>query len=192
LGHAAMNQAGFGLRDHVQSIKGKLHEAYQSIPKEFHPHIERVGRHALHEARERGLKYLDETIGEGFDPRDYMINRGAPVLDSNGEAPMSVDWLKKRMTGGNAVDDWLSNFGREGGQGQKIMMAMKPGYADAPGFSQVGEAMGKLGGAIKKGKMAKGSSEMREHMARLRSMRKMKGGGLPPRSRSYVTDSSLL
>ena len=189
LGRAAMAQMGFGLRDHVQSIKQKMHEAYQSIPKEFHPHIERLARHALHEARERGLKQLDATMGEGFDVHDMMINRGAPVLDSNGEAPMSVDYLRKHLTGGNVVDDWLSDFGRPGGNGEKVMNFLKPSYADAPGFAQVGEAMGKLGGGLK---MKKGSPEMKAHMARLRSMRKMKGGDLPPRSRSYVTDASLM
>lgn len=61
---------------------------------------------------------------------------------------------------------------------------------------EAGDALGKatgygLGGKLKRPHLVKGSAEAKAYMASIRK-KKMKGGDLPPRSRSSITDPSLL
>ena len=76
-----------------------------------------------------------------------------------------------------------------------LLQALKPSYIDSLNEKTgIPDAIGKLGGkGVKKGRPAKGSPEAKEMMAKMRAMRgkKVKGGALPPPSRSPITDPTL-
>ena len=168
IGKAGLSDLGFGLGKHKRHIKKTVESVKKMMPMEFHPHMDRLEKHAISHVSKMAHKKLDE--------------------DSSSDEEGKGDFMSM-----------IRDFGGENGLGRKAMNAMKPSYADSPVLKDIGETVGKLGGdvigdGIKK-KLIKGSPEAKEFMRKMREMKSkkgMKGGDLPPRSRSYVTDSSLL
>lgn len=192
-GKSAMNSLGFGMGDYMKHLKTMMGKIAQHIPQEHHHHLENIGK--------SGMEHSLRKIGMG-------LNLGIePIKDSNGERPMSLDWIGKHTgisgindhmfgtghcDGGNIFEDigdtvapWLEKTLRENNLGQE---------KDPLAFMYGGEVGDGLG-AGKKPKMVKGSPEAKAYMASIRKKKgkkKMEGGELPPRSRSPITDPSLL
>jgi len=167
-GKAGMNHLGFGLKDYVSHFKDMVHKIARHIPKEHHHHLEHIGRAAM----DHSLHHLGMGLDLGIKP----------IKDSNGERPMSLDWIGKHtgipgindhMFGGEVGDGLACGMDEECGKGMEVEKGMKP-------------------------KLVKGSEEAKAFMAAMRAKRgkkkkaKMIAGELPPRSRSYTTDPSLI
>jgi hypothetical protein len=164
-GKAGMNSLGYGLGDYVNHFKSMVNKIKHHIPKEHHHHLEHIGRAAM----DHSLHHIG--MGMGIEP----------YVDSSGERPMSLDWIGKhtgipgindKMFGGEVGDGLACGTGEECGKGMEVEKGMKP-------------------------KLVKGSEEAKAFMAAMRAKRgkgkkKMEGGELPPRSRSYTTDPSLI
>ena len=192
LGKAAMNSMGFGIGDYMGHLKNMVQKVSHHIPAEFHPHIERIGRMGM----EHTLRHMGMGLNLGIEP----------IKDSNGERPMSLDWIGKKtgisgindhMFGGNIMED----FGDASQKWLQGAMRDTPDWLKGPekdplAFMYGGEVGDGLGAGMKKPKMVKGSPEAKAFMAAMRAKRgkgkKNKGGELPPRSRSPITDPSLL
>lgn len=192
-GKAGMNSLGFGLGDYVHHFKNMVGKIAQHIPKEHHHHLEHIGRAAM----DHSLHHLGMGLDLGIKP----------YVDSNGERPMSLDWIGKHtgisgindhMFGGNIMED----FGDASAKFIQGAMRDTPDWLKGPekdplAFMYGGEVGDGVGCGVRP-KLVKGSPEAKAFMAAMRAKRgkkKMKGGSMsaePPRSRSYTTDPSLL
>jgi hypothetical protein len=195
-GKSAMNSLGFGIGDYMGHLKNMAHKVAQHIPKEHHHHLEKMGR--------MGMEHMLRHLGKG-------LNLGIePIKDSNGERPMSLDWIGKN-TGIPQINDHM--FGRGHCDGGNILEDIGDASSkfilgldrDMPDWMKgsdpykgvaygLGGEVGDGLGAGKKPKLVKGSPEAKAYMASIRKKKgkKMEGGELPPRSRSPITDPSLL
>jgi len=192
----AKNALGFGIGDYMKNLKSMVHKTAQYIPKEHHHHIEKIGRMGIEHMVRQAARHMGQGLNLGIEP----------IKDRNGERPMSLDWIGKHtgipqindhMFGGNILEDI-------GDAGSKFILGLDRDMPDwmkgsdpykgvAYGLKG-GEVGDGLGAGMKKPKMVKGSPEAKAFMAAMRAKKgkKMKGGELPPRSRSPVTDPSLL
>jgi hypothetical protein len=151
-------------------------------------------------------KNLGKTIANDLG---YLANAGSSKLvDLMGNPDTHYHSMKGGEVGdglyagrglyaqGNGLgEDIVKKLSGLGNSMMPLLQALKPSYIDSLNEKTgIPDAIGKLGGkGVKKGRPAKGSPEAKEMMAKMRAMRgkKVKGGALPPPSRSPITDPTL-
>ena len=224
IGRQGLHDMGFGLsaQGGAFNLKDKLNNVWHHhIPEQYHPHIEAIGKQALHDVGygvKQDMNKLDSFLykmsnfGMGlshFGNFDRIPEKYRPF------AKMGVDELGASMLrsynpfarglsaqGGDIQAQYRDTFDPHSEEGGNLKDKLSNLYNKIPkAYHAPIEAIGRqglkdagFGLQAQGGKLAKGSPEMKERMAKMRAMKgkKMKGGDLPPRSRSYVTDPSLL
>ena len=164
----------------VKKLRKKAKAKYEEIvPKSMRSSVENLGRAGLKHALDGGSMKSDlqKTFNKVVPSkriRKSLVDLGkAGVNEVIHSAP--VKRLRKKV-----ADKY-----------DKIVPDSLKAPLESLAKAGLGEAKRKYSGG--KG-LTNGSPEMKAHMAKLRSMRKKKmtGGDLPPRSRSYITSPELI
>jgi hypothetical protein len=167
----------------VKKARKDIREKYESVvPKEMRPAIAKVAYTGLHHAMEgNGMEggSMKTRMQKTFNKvvpnkkvREALVDLGKTATrEVVNSAPITKIRRKVRDEYNKAVPQALKDPLEDLGKATLAYGKRKAGY----------------------GKGLKGSDEMKKKMARLRAMRKSKGGAIPaPPSRSPITDPSLL
>lgn len=184
----------------------------QAFSQVYLSHPRPIGGEGLYAG---GGLYAQGSSGRGSYPARKIapVNRGTPMegdgfFDDIGDA-FKFTFSKK---GGRAIKEGLRPVGTfltrtalpslvSGLTGFGTTLLTGNPVAGFAVGQTAGKALGKLAGnalgdatgtGMKKPRMVKGSAEAKAYMASIRKKKGMKGGELPPRSRSVITDPSLL
>lgn len=186
----------------------------QAFSQVYLSHPRPIGGEGLYAGGGGGL-YAQGSSGRGSYPARKIapVNRGTP-MEGDGFFDDIADAFKFTFSkkGGRAIKEGLRPVGTfltrtalpnlvSGLTGFGTTLLTGNPVAGFAVGQTAGKALGKLAGnalgdatgtGMKKPRMVKGSAEAKAYMASIRKKKGMKGGELPPRSRSVITDPSLL
>jgi len=188
-------------------VQPRAEKAYKkAVPKSLRPAVGELGKDALAYARRQtgfGLLGMEGGMGNGMEAgalgaKRYLKEQMKSVV------PKALHSSVKDLAKAGAREILHSNAVHDNVSKAREMYNDAKGKYESAVPKEVRQSVGKVAKAVthplhpagRGMKMMKGSPEMKEHMAKLRAMRKkkMKGGMLeaePPRSRSSVTAPEL-
>ena len=190
LNQAGMPEVGYPLKianmgisnaldagDNHRDVKGQLSHAYLSPAKRF---LSKIGIKGVGIGDDLAKNLAHNTGRLADSGSDYLIRQ----MDGHGL------YAQGGKIGENLASNLASNVGRLADSGSNYLIRQMGEDPATKTGGEVGDGLYAQGRGIRH---AKGSPEAKAHMAKLRAMRKkkMKGGALPPPSRSPVTNEVI-